>query len=51
MKLYNWLHDRSDLFGTISYPNLSLNQLFINHPLPDLPNLLGQPSKSTFSLI
>ncbi len=42
MKSYNQLRDISNLIGTILYHNLSWGWPFINHLLPDLPNLLGQ---------
>ena len=48
IKLHNESHDRSNLIETISYYNLSQSGALINHPSPDLPNLLGQPFKSTF---
>ena len=50
MRSHDWSRDRSNLIGTISYHNLSQSGLLINHLLPDLPNLLGQSSKSTFQI-
>ena len=48
MKSHYESYDGFNLIGTILYYNLSRGGLFINHPSPDLLNLLSQPSKLNF---
>ena len=50
MKSYDQSRDGSNQIGIILYHNLSQGWLLINYPSPDLPNLFGQPFKSTFQI-
>ena len=50
MGLRNQSRDRSNLIRTILYHNLFQSGPLINYPSPELSNLFGQSSKSTFEI-